>query len=72
MFLYVANTCKWQIFTEHTVHLLYKLAESHVMPRTNCQTAGCNAFRKQTRIIIFKIPEAKSGILEHENGKKNI
>ena len=34
-FLYIANTCKQQRFTVNTVHLLYKLAESHIMPRTN-------------------------------------
>ena len=34
-FLYIANTGKWQRFTVNTVHLLYKLAESHIMPETN-------------------------------------
>ena len=34
-FLYIANTCKQQRFTVNTVHLLYKLAESHIMPGTN-------------------------------------
>ena len=35
-FLYRANTCKWKTFTLHTVHLLYKLAKTHIMPRTCC------------------------------------
>ena len=34
-FLYIANTCKLQRFTVNTLHLLYKLAESHIMPETN-------------------------------------
>ena len=34
-FLYIANTCKSQRFTVNTVHLLYKLAKSHIMPGTN-------------------------------------
>ena len=33
--LYIANTCKQQRFTINTVHLLYKLAESHIMPGAN-------------------------------------
>ena len=41
------------------------------MPKTNCQTAGCNTSRKHTQISNFKIPKAKSGKLEHKNGKKN-
>ena len=39
---------------------------------TNCQTAGCNTSRKHTRIRIFKVPKAKSGMPEHKNRKKNI
>ena len=69
IFLYIANTFKWQIFTINIVHLLYKLAESHIMPRTSCQTAGCNTLRKHTRISVFQIPKAKSEIPEHKNGK---
>ena len=34
-FLYIANTCKQQRFTVNTVHLLYKLAEIHIMPEIN-------------------------------------
>ena len=34
-FVYIANTCKQQIFTVNTVHVLYKLAESHIMPGPN-------------------------------------
>ena len=32
---YIANTCKLQRFTVNTLHLLYKLAESHIIPGTN-------------------------------------
>ena len=31
----MANTCKWHIFTVHTVNLLYKPAESHIIPEKN-------------------------------------
>ena len=31
-----ANTCKYQTFAVHIVHLLHKLAESHIMLGTNC------------------------------------
>ena len=34
-FLYIVNSCKQQIFTVNTVHVLYKLAESHIMAGTN-------------------------------------
>ena len=34
--------------------------------------AGCNTSRKHTRISIFKIPKAKSGMPEHKIEKKNI
>ena len=71
--MYIANTCKWQRFTVNTVHLLYKLAESHIMPGTNNRLfAGCNTSRKHTRISILKIPKAKSGMPQHKNEKKNI
>ena len=33
---------------------------------------GCNTSRNYTRISIFKIPKAKSGMPEHKNGKNNI
>ena len=33
---YISNTCKWQTFAVHTLHFLYKLAESYIMPGTNC------------------------------------
>ena len=54
------------------MHLLYKLAESHIMPGTNQQSTGCNALGKHTQISTFKIPKAKPGMPEHINGKKNI
>ena len=34
-FLYIGNNCKQQRFTVNAVHLLYKLAEYHIMPGTN-------------------------------------
>ena len=71
-FLYIANTCKQQRFTVDTLHLLYKLAESYIMPGTNQQTPGCNTSRKHTRIIIFKTFKSKSGIAEHKNEKEKI
>ena len=69
---YIASTCKWQTFNLNIEHLLCKPAESHVMPGTNCLTAGCNKSRKHTWISIFKIPKAKPGIPENKNGMKNI
>ena len=33
--LSIADTYKQQRFTVNTVHLLYKLAEGHIMPGTN-------------------------------------
>ena len=60
------------MFTVNTVYLLYKLAESHIIPATNEQTPGCTTSRKHTRISIFKIPRSKSGIAEHKIEKKNI
>ena len=69
-FLYIGNTCKQQRFTANTVHSLYKLAESHVMPGTNQQTPGCDTSRKHTQINIFKTPKSKSEIAEHKNEKK--
>ena len=50
-----------QRFTANTVHLLYKLAESNLMLWKI----------KDRQISIFKIPKAKSGILEQKNGKEN-
>ena len=35
-------------------------------------TFGCDTSRKHTKISIFKIPKAKSGMPEHKNGKKII
>ena len=57
--------------TEHAVYLLYKLAESHIMPATN-RSAENETSRKHTQIKIFKIPKAKFGIPEHKTGRKNI
>ena len=57
--------------TEHAVYLLYKLAESHIMPATN-RLAENETSRKHTQIKIFKIPKAKFGIPEHKTGRKNI
>ena len=71
-FLWIANTCKQQRLTVNTVHLLYKLAQRYIMQETNQQTAGCNTSRKHKGISIFKIPNAKSGMPEYRNGKKNI
>ena len=68
----MANTCKWHAFTVHTVHKWHKLAESHIMPETYCETAGCNTSRKHTWISIFENAKSKSGIPEHKKGKKNI
>ena len=42
------------------------------MPGTNQYVHGCNTSRNYTRISIFKITKAKSGMPEHKNGKKNI
>lgn len=36
------------------------LTESHIMPRANFATLGCNTLRKHKGINIFKIPKAKS------------
>ena len=47
-----------------------KLAKSHIMPGTNCKTAGYNTSLKHNGIIIFKIPKAKSEIPEHKKWKK--
>ena len=60
------------IYFTYCIDLLYKLAESHIIPGTNCYTADCNMSRKHTQISIFKIPYAKSGTPEHKNGKKSI
>ena len=46
------------------------MAQSHIMPGTNCQTVGCNTSRKHKRTNNFKIPEAKSGVQEHINWKE--
>ena len=40
------------------------------MPGKNCWAAGCNTSRKHTRINIFKIPKAKSGIPNIKIGKR--
>ena len=71
MFLYKANTCKWQTLPVHTVHLLHKLAESHIMLETNCQIAGSTS-RKHKGISIFRSPKVKSGISKHKSGENNI
>ena len=67
-FLYIAKL----VNSKYLLEILYKLAESHIMPGTNSYTAGCHTSRKYTRISIFKVPKAKSGMPEHKNGKKNI
>ena len=41
------------------------------MPGTNYYTVGCNISRKDTQISIFKILQAKYGMSEHKNGKRN-
>ena len=49
----------WRTFTVHTVLLLYKLAETHIMPGTNCQTAGCAIHHEmQLDTTVFAIAEA--------------
>ena len=70
-FLHIVNACKWKTITVRTVHLLCKLTKSHMMLETNRWTAGCNTSQKHTRISIFKIFKAESGIQGHKNGKKN-
>ena len=42
------------------------------MPGTNQYVHGCNTSRNYTRISIFKITKAKSGMPEHKNGKNNV
>ena len=66
----IANTYKGQRLTVNTVHFLYKLAETRIMPGTNQLTTDCNTSRKHTWISIFKIPKAKSGMPEYKNQKK--
>ena len=68
-FLYLANTCKQKRFIVNAVHLLNKVAESYIMPGTNQQIHDCNTSRKYTRISIFKVPKAKSGMPELKDGR---
>ena len=74
-FLYIANTCKQQTYKQiqqFCTFTVQKLAESHIMPGANQQAHGCNTSRIYTRISIFKIPKAKSGMPKHKNGKNNM
>ena len=35
LFLYIAKACQWQTFTMHSVQLLCKLAQNHIIPGAN-------------------------------------